>query len=223
MSLYHTCLKYGSYFCLKAKIGFDNESELVAGIRAGEEGAYRILAQQLSRRFLPLITRKAGSREDAEEILNDAAFKIITRINTFKSGKEGSFWSWVFRIIENERIDRYRHQVRREPVKHTSLEKIGEHHVAISDILPCLVEGEEEATPSLSREIIVLREALGQLGERDRLILELHFVAGLSDQEVAARIGTRVDNVRKYRYRAVRRLCSIFKQYPEIRKWQPCG
>jgi len=49
--------------------------------------------------------------------------------------------------------------------------------------------GSEDARFALADERSVLAEALGQLAPRDRVILQLRFVEGLTQSEIAARLG----------------------------------
>lgn len=192
---------------------FGSESELVAGLKTGSEAAFRRLAEELSRRYVPLVKKHFGNHEDAEEIVNAAALKIITRIQTFTPGRERTFWSWVFRIVMNSGKDRYRRDSRRAVGPMVALDEVEE--AALGVATPALAGQEIEPRPSPRSAAI--QRAVQRLGERDRMILELHFLAEMSDEAIADKVGTRPDNVRKYRSRAISRLRGIVDGIPELR------
>jgi RNA polymerase sigma factor (sigma-70 family) len=195
---------------------FADERTLVAGLLRRDDRAFGFLARELSRRFLSYLEREMDSREDVEEILNDAAYKVITRIGTFDLHRGSSFWSWVYKVIENQKIDRLRQTKRQTPADMISLEALGDQVWALREVAPCLLgSNAEEAAPSA--QVVALGKALEQLRRRDRLILDLHFRLNLTDEEVARQIQTCADNVRKYRSRALGRLRKILEQFPEFR------
>jgi RNA polymerase sigma factor (sigma-70 family) len=58
----------------------------------------------------------------------------------------------------------------------------------------------------LSERLATLERCLGDLGEREREVLGLRFVAGLRNGEIAAVIGTSEGNVAKIVHRTLRAL-----------------
>lgn len=69
-------------------------------------------------RFLAFVERRVGSRELAEEILQDAYVRSLTSGGSLRS--EESVTAWFYRILRNAIVDRHR----RREVESRSLERI---------------------------------------------------------------------------------------------------
>ena len=65
----------------------------------------KLLANQ--RRFLDFLSARIGSREDAEEILQDAFVRGLKRISELR--EEESAVAWFYRLLRNAVTDHYRH------------------------------------------------------------------------------------------------------------------
>lgn len=61
-------------------------------------------------------------------------------------------------------------------------------------------------------EIDALKRGLARLSENDRLLLTMKYFDGLSDEEIAARLGVAKASVRTYLMRARNRLCQRLKE-----------
>lgn len=61
-------------------------------------------------------------------------------------------------------------------------------------------------------EIDALKRGLARLSENDRLLLTMKYFDGLSDEEIAARLGIAKASVRTYLMRARNRLCQRLKE-----------
>lgn len=60
------------------------------------------------RRFLAFLQRRVGSREAAEDILQDAFVRTLDRGDTIRD--EGAVIPWFYRLLRNALADYYRHQ-----------------------------------------------------------------------------------------------------------------
>lgn len=58
------------------------------------------------RRFLAFLERRVGSRETAEDILQDAFVRSLTRAGTVRD--EESIVAWFYRLLRNALVDHYR-------------------------------------------------------------------------------------------------------------------
>lgn len=76
------------------------------------------------------------------------------------------------------------------------------------------VAAEDSADENLIRmaEIDALKRGLARLSENDRLLLTMKYFDGLSDEEIAARLGVAKASVRTYLMRARNRLCQRLKE-----------
>ena len=76
------------------------------------------------------------------------------------------------------------------------------------------VAAEDSVDENLIRmaEIDALKRGLARLSENDRLLLTMKYFDGLSDEEIAARLGVARASVRTYLMRARNRLCQRLKE-----------
>src|SRR5437879_10940604 len=77
----------------------DADADLVAALRRDEAGAMERLVERYADRVYRLAMRITGSREDAQEVVQDALWTVGRKINTFKG--ESAFGSWLYRIAAN--------------------------------------------------------------------------------------------------------------------------
>lgn len=76
------------------------------------------------------------------------------------------------------------------------------------------VAAEDSVDENLIRmaEIDALKRGLARLSENDQLLLTMKYFDGLSDEEIAARLGVAKASVRTYLMRARNRLCQRLKE-----------
>lgn len=76
------------------------------------------------------------------------------------------------------------------------------------------VAAEDSVDENLIRmaEIDALKKGLARLSENERLLLTMKYFDGLSDEEIAARLGVAKASVRTYLMRARNRLCQRLKE-----------
>ena len=77
----------------------DNDAAIVARILAGEAGLYSIIVARYRAQFARYAVRMLGSREDAEEALQDAFVRAYRSLA--KCDDPERFGSWLFRILAN--------------------------------------------------------------------------------------------------------------------------
>jgi RNA polymerase sigma factor (sigma-70 family) len=69
------------------------------------------------RAFLRFLERRVGSRETAEDLLQEAFGRAVTHLSTLRDGE--SAVAWFYRLLRNAVIDHYR----RSAVAHAALER----------------------------------------------------------------------------------------------------
>ena len=78
------------------------ESELIERCRQQDAKAQRFLYERYAPKMLGVCRRYISSREDAEDVLVEAMYKVFDNIHTFQSA--GSFEGWIRRIMVNEAL-----------------------------------------------------------------------------------------------------------------------
>src|SRR5512140_1416462 len=79
-----------------------SDSELVAGIRAGNRALYGLLVQRYNRLLYHTAGRVLRAGEDVADVLQEAHFRAFTHIADFKG--DSSFPGWLTRIALNEAL-----------------------------------------------------------------------------------------------------------------------
>ncbi len=163
------------------------DDALVAGARADPE-AFTALYQRYVRPVYRFCYVRLGTPQEAE----DATSRVFARaLAALRDYRGGAFAAWLFRIARNEVIDTFRRQ---HPVQ--GLDSVADN----GDPAP---GPEDEA---LARaEVEMLRHALGQLTDDQRLAVELH-MAGWSGPQIAEVLGKSPQAIKMLRLRALQRL-----------------
>lgn len=128
--------------------------------------------------LLPRLRRFAfgltGSWDDADDLVQAACERAITRLEQWTAGTRLD--SWLYRIIQTIRIDQGRSQ------------KVRDRHLeTASRQEPSVVDGERIALGRLGLD--ATRRAMSALSEDQRAVVMLVCVEGLSYAETAAALG----------------------------------
>ena len=145
--------------------------QLIEGCRAGERTSQQRIYAQFRNYALSVCSRYATTQEDAREVVNDAFFKIFTKIDRYDSAH--SFKGWLHRVVVNTAIDRYRTE-RNQP-RHDELNRAEG------------VEVELEVIENLTREEIL--KMVQRLPPSYRTAFNLFVVDGFSHPEIAEMLG----------------------------------
>ncbi len=180
------------------------ERALLAGARDGRREAMEELVRLHQDRVFAVL-RRCVPAEDVEDLAQEAFLRAFAQIGRFRG--DALFGTWLFRIMRNLLIDRHR-RLRRAPERVGLAEETGNPEDArILDPAP---------SPEIAREqrrtAVRLADALGRLGEADRLALILHDQEGMSAAEVARAIGGSAGAVRIRLFRARRKVRTVMQE-----------
>ncbi len=155
----------------------DADADLVAALRRDEAGAMERLVERYADRVYRLAMRITGSREDAQEVVQDALWTVGRKINTFKG--ESAFGSWLYRIAANAAYMKLR--ARRGKGR----------EIALDDVLPALDSGGVHFDPMDDWSLRVDDRALqGELRE------------GMSNPDIADTLGISLPAVKSRVHRS---------------------
>ena len=178
----------------------DRDADLVEGLRRQEAGAAEALVAAYGDRVYRLAIRITGNSSDAEEVVQDALWAAIRKIETFRGA--AAFGSWVYRITANAAYQKRRgRRVERNGVSWDELgpsfDELGQHVQPGIDWSPRLHD------PVLQAELhSVLRAAIDELPEEHRATFLLHDVEGLSNSEIAETLQIKPATVKSRVHRA---------------------
>jgi RNA polymerase sigma-70 factor (ECF subfamily) len=177
----------------------DRDAALVEQLRREDAGAAEALVGVYGARAYRLAIRITGNASDAEEVVQDALWTVVRKINTFRG--ESAFGSWLYRIVANAAYQKVRGQRRRTEVSLDDLLPVfhddGTHAAPIDDWSP---RANDPAHQAEMRR--VLSEALDALPKDARTAVILRDVEGCSTAEVAETLGLTIANAKTRVHRA---------------------
>jgi RNA polymerase sigma-70 factor, ECF subfamily len=177
--------------------GRHRDAELVARLRRRDPGSTEALIAAYGGRAYRLAISITGNSADAEEVVQDAMWAIVRKIDMFRG--DAAFSSWVYRVVANNAYEKRRagRAKRLESPLDDVMENLDEHGSSPQDWSANVDDPELQA--DLRR---VLTEAIDTLPERYRTVIVLRDIEGLSVQDVSEVVGITVGNVKSRTHRA---------------------
>lgn len=170
------------------------EARLIARFRDGDARALETLFDLYADRALGLAVRLTETREEAEEVAQEAFVRAFRFARQFRGDRPGGFGAWLFAVVRSVAMER-RRQLRLPTL---SLDSPAAEHVAAAS-LPA-----EEAERRAERE--ALFSALDALPEEWRTVVTLCDLEDIPHAEAAAVLGRSVAATKSLLYRARRAL-----------------
>jgi RNA polymerase sigma-70 factor, ECF subfamily len=155
-----------------------------------------------------MIARGMGaSRHDAEDIVQDVFIKLFRYIRSYRSGH--SFINWFYRIVVNATRDHLRRMARAgEPMADTDVVEVMEEATGGGGVSFSPTTGSDQEASDAAED---LRRAMAGLTERERVVVILRDLQGLSAWEIARILRISPITVRRHASRAHERLRSYFR------------
>ena len=145
-----------------------DHSAIVLGCQDGDAHAQRALYTLFAGKMMGVSLRYAGSREEAQDILQDGFVKVFTNIHKFEA--KGSLEGWIRRIIVNTALEALR---KKDALRYSSEL---EHHESLMAQVP----NAEDALAE--QELMTLVQSLPT---GFRTVFNLYAIEGYSHKEIA--------------------------------------
>ncbi len=181
----------------------DEESALLTRIADTDRAALKTLYDRLSAQSMGVALRVLGSRAEAEDAVQESFIDVWNRCAQFDPAR-GSARAWVLSIVRNRSIDRLRSRgANTRMVDRAEGEAIVDKPHVRSPLER--VEAREERTQ--------IQQAMAELSAEQRHALELAYYEGLSQSEIAARLGEPLGTVKSRVRAAMEKLAGLLGRY----------
>jgi RNA polymerase sigma-70 factor, ECF subfamily len=190
--------------------------ELLTRLRNGDEEAFVMLAARYAEPMLRLAATMVPSHAVAEEVVQDTWIGVVRGIEQFEG--RSSLKTWLFRILVNRARTAGSREPRNLPIEalHTVDPERFDSDGHWADPLDRWTEDSEERLEAATWAP-VLKAALGELPARQRQVVLLRDVEGLSNAEVCAVLRITGGNQRILLHRGRARLREILARTVERR------
>ncbi len=184
---------------LKSKTTIVTEQELINACKNKDRKAQKLLYDRYSPKMFGVCKRYVKNREDAEDVLIDGFYKVLTHIESFKGN--GSFEGWIRRIVVNQSLMFLRK-------KHNFKMTVEINNIEIKSQIS--VEDDLAA-----QDIIQL---LDKLPTGYRTIFNLYVLEGFKHREIAEQLGISINTSKSQLILAKKRMRSLLKanRYPDV-------
>lgn len=164
----------------------------------GSPAAMELLYERYSRPVFSFALRMLGDRDHAEDLLQEVLLRAWRRANRF-SDSRGTLISWLLSITHNMAIDEIR-KLQRRPQKAESQE-------------PGLLMGTLRDTdePVINQVLAsengqLIRSALDEIPDNQRVVLELGYFNGLTQREISERLNVPLGTIKTRMRLALKKL-----------------
>lgn len=177
------------------------DEQLMRDARDGDVRGVGVLFERHHARLFNYYLRMTCDRASAEDLVQEAFFRVLRSRQTYKDGTP--FLVWLYAIARNARIDQVR-KGRRE----VALENEETHR----DSRPCA----DEAVVA-SEETELLKRAMAALPEDKRELLVLTRYENMKYEQIAKLLGCEVGTIKVRIHRAVRELREKYERLARSR------
>lgn len=173
---------------------------LLKRIQAGDRLAYKELINRHKDYAYTVAYRILNSREDAEEIAQDAFLQVFKNINTFNF--EAKFTTWFYRIVFNAALmQKRKNRIFTEDVTESSQ----------ASLVSNLSDASEDIRRNERQNAI--RQAMQQLSADDVLLITLFYLQEQSLEEIATIIKISAETAKVKIHRARKRLAEEMRKH----------
>ena len=176
------------------KLNKDQIDRYVVLAQKGESSAFEALYDHFYDQIFRYIAFKTSDSLIAEDLTEDVFLRMLESIRKFKP-QGHPFSSWLFRIAHNRVIDHYR--------------KRGcDKNVPLDTILTTVGESQSTLDTYVETKLAMreVNQAMENLTDLQREVLNLRFAGGLSIKETAEAVNRNENSVKALQHSAVKKL-----------------
>jgi RNA polymerase sigma-70 factor (ECF subfamily) len=178
-----------------------NDADIVRRIVEGDVNAFEHLLTRYKDHVLRIVRRHMPYQE-VEETAQNVFVRAYQSLPTYKA--KGNFKQWLSAIALRSCYDYWRKAYRSREVPMSSLTE--RHQDWLEEVMSEQSDQSFQEKSSQQEAIEILDWALGKLSAKDRMVMELVYLEGLSGKEAADLLGWSVANVKIRSLRSRRKL-----------------
>ena len=179
------------------------EAALIRAAQGGDHDAFEQLVRAYDQSVLRLAMNLLRSPEDAHDVYQEAFLRVYRNLHTFRF--DCSFHTWLFRIVTNLCLDQMRkRKVRKEePTVLTTAEGPLDRIDAVPEER---VDGDPQRHLFSGQVRRKIKEVLGDLTPRERMVFELRHYQGLRLRRIGEMLGTTEEAAKNCLFRATQKM-----------------
>jgi len=182
---------------------------LIRAALSGEEEAFRVLMERYKNRAYHVALGIAGDPDDALDVVQEAFVKAYYNLKEFRFG--ANFYTWFYRLLVNQAIDRWRKSSRSQAVpldEKWLSEEVSPPDSVVYPRTPEDLTSSRQLSDALTR-------AIADLPEYHRAVIMLREVDGLAYEEIAKALHCSVGTVMSRLHYARAKLKEALKGFRE--------
>lgn len=164
--------------------------QLIARIREGDETAVTVLYDRHAAPLLALAYRLLGDRADAEDVVLEALARVWREAERFDAAR-GSLRAWLTVMVRSRALDLIRARRRSDRLTADAARENPEEVAGVS--MSAGQAGDPAEQDEQRRRVVA---ALAELPAPQREAIELAYYGGLSQSEIAERLGAPLGTVK---------------------------
>ena len=180
------------------------DPEVIIRAREGDDAAFNLLVQAYRKRILGTIARLIGRPEDVEDVGQEVFLRLYYSLDQLRSPE--IFEPWLYRLTVNSAYDYLRRHRRRREARMADL---SEQQVVMADAAAGTKVDQDERRRGRIREMV--GALMSAVSEKDRILLTLKEIEGLSLKELEKVYGVNENALKVRLFRARQRVLKVFE------------
>lgn len=162
--------------------------------QTGSETAFHELYDFLRGSSFRFLLARVSSREDAQDILQEAFIDLWRSLKSFQYQSDAQFYAFIFKILRRK------------------LSKYYSRHKLLTPFDEKYLQENYESAPEDFRYLLV---HLKNLPDKYRVVVELRYWSQMSFAEISQWLGETENNVKVRHHRAIKKLEDLLTQYEQ--------
>jgi RNA polymerase sigma-70 factor, ECF subfamily len=180
-----------------------SERLLVSRLRRGDASAFEALVRQHDGRIYDFCVRMLGDPEEAFDLSQDIFLSVHQHLDRFRADAKLS--TWLLRIAKNHCLNRLKYLKRRGRGRNEEYAEANELSITLAAGGPA----RPDEALSAERDRLLVRRAIAELDEDQRMLVVLRDVEGLSYEEIIEVTELAEGTVKSRLHRAREKLAGI--------------